>query len=193
MEEKYKRGMEKRMYRRKVLESLLVVATIEDGLGLPTINEFILSEVVNGTIDFVGGNAGQINYQQFRFERESFERKLIEYFEEEMGNSRGKVNPKIRDAIQEMVKYHWVYVPDPGDNYPTCGLYQDFKDFCGTGICPISMQSTFSLPYDLVKRVSEKVIPSFSNAERKSVEGIGDGMRRFIEEDLEYIKEHYYW
>ena len=49
-----------------ILKTLLVSSTTinEEIVGLPTIKQFILSEVINGTIEYVGGNVGQIIYAQ---------------------------------------------------------------------------------------------------------------------------------
>src|SRR4030042_5959859 len=87
-------------YRRHILEALLV-ASASDSFKLPTIKEFILSEIVNGTIEHIGGNAGQIDYQKFRFDV-GFERKLYEYLVSEMESRPGTLNPKVSKAINKL-------------------------------------------------------------------------------------------
>jgi len=187
----FKKEIEEMRYRDRILEALLVSSITEDNSRLPTIQEYILSEVVNGTIDYAGGNAGKINYQKFRHDRNKYENELIKYFKEEMSETKGEMSPKIRESIQKMTDCHWVYVPEPGDNYPTCELYGCFRGF--GGICPVTFHSSFSLPLELVVRVQKEVLPSLSKDERRDVKGIGKAMRKYINDDLEYIREHYHW
>lgn len=55
------------------------------------------------------------------------------------------------------------------------------------------MNSTFSLSQKTLENVKEEIMPKLTNAERRSVEGIGKIMRKYIDEDLEFIKKTYLW
>jgi hypothetical protein len=190
----FKKSFEESKQRRRILEAILVKSTNEDSYRLPTIKEFILSEVVNGTIYHTGGKAGKLNYQKFNYPLdERYENRLTEYFNDQMSSAKKPLNPKIDDALKKMTQCHWVYVPEPSDNYPTCELYDHFHGFAGGGICPVVMESTFSLPQETVRDVQKNIIPSMSKAEKSDVRGIGKAMRRFVDEDLDYIRKHYYW
>jgi len=180
-------------YRRNLLEALLVSSVSKESFRLPTIKEFILNEVVNGTIEYIGGNAGQIDYKKFRFDRNTFEIELERYFEAEMkAYSKEKLNPKVNKAITKLCKHYFVYPTGPDRPYPHTELYTHFNGF-GAGICPVIMESSFSLPQDTIIRVQRKVLPALSNPEKKDIEGIGKAMRKYIDRDLEFIERTYHW
>lgn len=186
----FRKEEEELRYRERILEALLVSSLTEDNSRLPTIPEYILSEVVNGTIEYVGGNAGRINFLKYNHNRNAYENELIKYFKDEMSKAKGEISQKIKESIQKMTDCHWVYVPEPFDNYPTCELYVFFNY---GEICPPHFKSSFSLPHEVVVRAQRELLPFLSKDERRDVKGIGKAMRKYIDEDLEYIKEHYFW
>lgn len=182
----FKKDMKEWKYRRTVLEALLYHSTKKDNFILPTKEEFILSEVVNGTIEYIGGNAGRISYQ--KSDRNMFEFDIYKYFENEMKNSKRRLNPAINGAITKMVKYEMRCPGGPDRPYPYTEVYSFFRGFGGGGgICPVIMESTFSLPYETVIRIKREVLPSFSDFEIKDIEGIGKSMRKYIKDDLKFI------
>ncbi len=188
----FKKYVEEARYRKGILEAILVSSITEERYELPTIQEFVLSELVNGTIEYIGGDPGKVNYQRFR--QGTFERCLWGYYEEEIKlYSKGKLNPKIREAITKMVNYDIVDPSGPDRPYPKTELYTFFKGSMGGGICGVIMKSTFSLPQEITDKVKREIIPTLSNTERKTVEGIGKSMRKYIDEDLEFIKGRYRW
>ena len=190
--EEFQKKSEESRARRKTLEALLFCSITDKDFRLPTIEEFILSEVVNGTIEYVNGEAGKIDYQTIRFRAGEFEKEITDYFKEEIAKAKRKLEPKIQEDIEKLIKYEWVYVQEPGDNYPTCEVYEHFKGFFGTGICKAGMESTFSLAYKDAVKIQE-ILPSFTEQQRRDIEGIGKAMRKYINKDLEYIKNTYYW
>ena len=170
------------------------MSTTDKSFRIPTIEEFVLSEVVNGTIDYFGGKAGKVTYQKMR-NGNSFERALFEYFEKELkSHSKGKLNPHIRESIRKLCKPYSVNPTGPDRPYLQTELYVHFsgKPF-GGGVCPVNMRSTFSLPQETVVKVEKEVLPKLSNPERRDVEGIGKAMRKFIDNDLGFIRERYHW
>ena len=179
-------------HRRNVLDALLVVAA-PNGNRLPTIEEFILSEIVNGAIDYLGGEAGEITYAKEKHIGNSYESKLYAYYHKEIRDAQRKLDVDIGTAMDKLVEAVWHYSP-PDDPYYDTDLYLQFMGFAGVGgICPVLMESTFSLPYELVSKVRKEIMPTFSESEKRDITGIGKAMRKYIEEDLEYIREHYQW
>ena len=110
-------------------------------------------------------------------------------------HSEGKIGPRVKAAIDRMVRFRNV---DPGGRERPYGstdmyMYFDFEFSMGTGICDTIHSPTFSLERNLIEpglvaRVREETLPSFSESERNSVEGISEFMKPFIERDLKYIK-----
>jgi len=183
-------SIENMRYDRDVLQALLYYSTTEDDFMLPTIEEFILGEVVNGTLEYLGRDAGKIKYQDFKGGRNSFEGAAWDYFEEESGLSDREIDPDVMASISRMASCHIVYPDGPDGPYPKAGLYSTFKSVLFSGMC---MSSTFSLLQGDIYNVKKKVIPSLSEAERVDIEGIGKIMRRHINEDLVYIGKTYMW
>ena len=180
------------MYRRRLLEALLVSSTSEVSFRLPTIKDFILSEVVNGTIEYVGGNAGRIRYRRpeevpngLRFEREIFK-----YFESDLeAHSEGRLDPKVEDAVRELSRPCLERSP-PDRPLVSTELYDQFMG--GTGLFPTIMPSRFSLPQESLISAA-RFIPSLPDLERENVEGIGKAMRKYIDDDLKFIRETYHY
>jgi hypothetical protein len=188
---KEEKAIERAIYGRKILEAILVSAIEEEALKLPTLGQFAISELVNGVIDYVGGNSRKILYKDFRmFPRSNhsldkeFVDELFKYFKEEVTPSRGKIDPKVKGIL------HFLVLPRSmtGDTI----FYFNFESGVG-GICPMVTTSTFSLPYTIVFKVKNDILPSLSRTERESVEGIGKSMRSYIKEDLEYINKNFHW
>ena len=177
-----------------LLETLLVSSTINDEeiLSLPTIKQFILSEVINGTIEYVEGDAGQITYTQQQrdpnFSNSLFANRICNYFEEEIKNYRTELDPNIREAITQLVKYSPPQITGPELSDPYIPLYDLFYN-----LHPPLTISTWSLPYKMVNKVNTQILPSLPNSERKDIEGIARCMRGYIQEDLKHIKEDYLW
>lgn len=190
MNPKWKKEMEELNARGRLLEALLVTA----GTRLPTIKDFILSEVVNGAIAAVGGEAGKVTYKDCRLVSEGFEHDLWDYFTEEMQlHAEHKITPAVRTALEKMCEPHSVHCP-PDRPYPTTELYTFFRGTpLGGGICHVRGQSIFSFPYDVVMRVRESIIPALPEARRKDVLAIGTAMQPFVADDLAFIRQTYHW
>ena len=181
---------EERNYRINLIEAFLVSSMTKDKFMFPTIEQFILSEVANGVIKHIRGdnrNMPHINYQMFELKENEFEKNLVKELMFSIGLFSGIMDSKVEKAITELCAPIWA-----GESYHT-ELYEHFKGSAGMGICQTPMKSRFSLPYEVVVRAQRIIIPSFSDAERKDVEGIGKAMRPYIEQDLEFIKERYSW
>lgn len=181
-------------YQRSILEAILFFSTSEESLRLPTIEEFILSEIINATIEYVGGNAGQIKYNQFRLDRTQHENKICNYFKSEIElNSKRKLNPKIQKSLLSQCEVNFVDPEGPGKIYIQTGLYIHFKGYLGEGICPRIMQSIFSFPQEIIIHVQKEILPSLSKHEIEDLQNIGKIMRKYIDEDINHIQKHIYW
>ena len=179
------------VYQSNLLEALIVVSTTEESFHFPTIEEFILSEVVNGVIEYCGGISGKVTYAKTGDSDGRFERLLHDFFKEEMKKSSQTLNTKVNDAITAIVQPYSVHAP-PERPYLHTKLYGYWNGF-GCGICPVVMKSTFSLPQELIVTVKKNVLPAFSDDERKDVEGIAKAMRKYVDEDIAFIQKRYHW
>jgi len=192
----FKRSVDELRYRRNVLEALLVSSISQESSWFPTIEQFVLSELVNATIEYVGGNAGQIIYQRFLHDEEEFEKHIYNYFKSEMERCSGekKLDPCVNRAIDKLCEYYPVTPPEPFLPYNNVELYIHFiGGVFGEGICPVITESSFSLPYETVERFKRDLFPKLSESEKRDIIGIGKIMRKYIDSDLEFIKERYYW
>jgi hypothetical protein len=194
--------------RQRILEAVLFLSTTEENYVFPTIEQFVLSELVNGTIAYVRGRAGEVTYQKTGEVGVVYEDLLWKYYEREMSTPRlneihapersaqpqRNIFPGLKKIIDELVEYRWV---DPGGNdkpYPQTKLYEHFKGFAGLdGICPVRNRSTFELPHGTVMHIERQVLPFLSPEWRGDIEGIAKEMRKFIDEDLKYIRKSYQW
>lgn len=180
-------------YRKNLLDALLILSVCEDSYRLPTIKGFILSEVVNGTIEYVGGNAGQIDYQKYRFDRDVFEEELSKYFKEEMkAHSDGRLTYKVKEAITKLCEHYYADTTGVDRPHSTTELYSHLKGFRSI-FPPGILESTFSLSHDTITRVHKEVLPLFSEQEKRDIEGISKAMRKYINKDLRFIEQTYHW
>ena len=178
-------------FRQGLLEAVLVSSTNERNYKLPTIKEFILSELVNGTLDYIGTNAGEVIYSEHR--SSTFEHKLFDYFTSKIKGFERKLDRSIRNAITQLATPRRIYPGGPreitGGPYVTTILYDHYD-----GIVPIGIaQSVFSLPQGVLIKIQNKVLPCFTDGEGENVRGIGKSMRKYIDKDLEFINKTYHW
>ncbi|MBU0959666.1 MAG: hypothetical protein KKB31_06995 [Nanoarchaeota archaeon] len=193
--EQFKKQREESDFRRGVFQATLVSSVNDKTYKFPTIDEYILSEFVNGVINFVGGNAGEVIYPQFdRIASDRyFEIPIREYFDKEVTlDKKEKLSQRIARAVDQLLKVEgrWDAENKP---YDDVDLYLHFKGRRFTGICHEVMRSSFSLPQEVLIKVKNEIMPGLSEAEARDVVGIGQAMRPFIEQDLDYISKKYHW
>ena len=175
-------------YKKNFLEAVLVSSITEENSWIPTIKEYVLSEVVNGTIDYIGGHGGKMNYQD-RDHISIYELDMYKYLSKELKTRTFvKLHPKIKKVLNNLCTSNLVSPEGPDRPYQTVELYDFFRD-----VCPVSGHSIFSPPYDTVIRVQNKIFPALSLEEIEDIEGIGKAMRPHIDKDVEYIKKNYSW
>jgi len=174
--------------RRGLLEAILVSSTNKRQYHFPTIEKFIFDEVIRATLDYVSDK--ECNFER---ERIRFEKKMYEYFEKELSKYNGcRIDQGMKNHLLAMLKPTWSSEFWGYSAYDT-ELYSHFGFCGGEGICEVTHKSTFSLSQDTLTKVEEKVMPSLSIYEKRDVHGIGQKMRKYIENDLVYIKQNYRW
>jgi hypothetical protein len=174
-----KRSIEEMDYKMVLLEAVLVSSISEENSRIPTVKEFILSELVNGTIEYIGADAGRFTYQNLR-DKGNYRWEICKYFKSEFDkHATGKLDPKILNALNSLCKLR---------DFSTTHTEELFRR-----ICPVDMHSIYSPPYDSVLKMYKQTLPSFTERERENIVGIGKAMRKFIDKDLEYITKNFSW
>jgi len=156
----------------------------------PTDRRFVIDEFVNGTLQYIGGDAGHIRFRHY-YRCESvpcFEHILVKHFERELTAAAKKLDPNIEHDIRKLIGTYSVYGGALDDDYFHNKLYLYFDWIKDIGIHKYLWDSEFEIWTDVIKGVREKVLPSFSCPERRDIEGIGKAMRWFIKEDLAFIE-----
>ncbi len=180
---------------RRVLKAIIYHARTPANSTLPTIQEYILAEVVNATVEYATGNKGALDYTEFshipRY-GESFELKVLEYYQEQMQGEQ-KLNAETRIALDGLLEPHEhsgareLFTP-----YDDNHLENYWKGWWDTGICKVRMSSTFSLD-ERTLREMRKELSSLTKDSRKDCVQIGRLMRPYIRHDLKEIAAHYFW
>jgi hypothetical protein len=176
-------------YNRQFLEAIIFSSISEKSSEIPTIKEFILSEVINGTIDYIGGNVGKITYQNSteNGENDLFEIKICKYLKQEIhSHNNGLLEPKIMKALNDICKDHYKDFGDESRGCHTTELYDQFLN-----ISQDYEHSIFSPFTDTIPRNKESINHSFSAAEKTNIEGIGKAMRKHVDNDIIYIRKNY--
>ncbi len=176
------------LFQKDILQALLVNSIVDENSKLPTIEQFILSEVVNGTIDYAGGKGGEIRYRRIGHE-DAFERLLWKEYEKRIKGIKKKVAPKIESTITNMVKYYYIDPTGPARPYPRTKLYHCFEAY----VERLAYHSTSPLMERQILKVKEEIMPSLSESEQKSIIGISEEMRKYVEGDLKFIGKRYHW
>ncbi len=178
-------------YRKNLLKAILLSSVSEKNCKFPTIEGFILCELVNGVIEYIGGNAGLASYQSFP-SRECALDELYTYLRQEIDNKETGLAPKVKEALLSMCEPYWA--SDWDGSHANTQLY-DF--ICGVGdrgIRKVSrMEETFTLSQGITIKLEKEFFPKLSGQEKKDIQGIGKAMRKYIDKDLEYIAHTYYW
>jgi hypothetical protein len=184
-----KTKVEESEIRMNILEAILVSSVDEKNSMLPNIQEFILSEVINGTIDYIGGTSDE-NYVKRRNDQKfgGYEKNIYENLEREIEKSEKKLSPKVQKAIFKLCKNNTISPDGPAANYTSTDLYEFFRH-----ILPHTFTSKISMPMNLLYHTKHEIYPKLSPEEIQDIEGIGKAMRKHIDIDLEYIRAHYHW
>lgn len=161
--------------------------------------------MIRGTVEFVTKRESKFvcpNYRVYRVGKDrkkyystksdNFEPNMWDYFKQKIEKNNHKLNPIIKDGLFKLLEPNWS-ADELGDGSYHTEFYRHFKGFCGGGICPVIMQSTFSLPQEVINHIQKEALPSFSKPINEQVNKIGKLMRKYIERDLKYIKQTHSW
>ena len=172
-----------------VLRGLLISSR---EMYFPTIDKFILSEVANGAIDYIGGEANKIKHADNLNFLGDFENKLWKHYSEEMQKHGENLSADLKQVLGSLIKptRESNSPPEKGGSNQT-DLYVLWKNPLG-GICPVFGRSTFSLPYSEIV-YGQNFLQTLDDGARKSIVNIGEKMKKFIQEDIIYIRNNYQW
>lgn len=167
-----------------ILEKILANTVTEDNVEIPLPNKYILSEIVNGAIEYAGGKAGEITYMSYLNNKElkslgPFEKVMGAYFDDQV-----KDESNILTAIKEMIKVESEYDSNLGIACLTCELYKNMNE--------IRKNGNFSSPLTFKLNDLEKIkkLTKFKKAEKESILEIANNVRKYIDSDLEYLKDY---
>lgn len=190
-DKEYQRYKDEKNYRQNILEAILVSSIDGNRNKFPAITKHILSELKNGTIKYIGGNAGRLTYTNSRIEPENLEKYFYKYLKSALDcNSNQELNPKIKEALEELCKPYRIEPTGPDRPFLSIELY-DHLGLTGNQISDIIIDRTFTILPEIIKKVEEKTLPNLTESEIKDITGIGKSMRKYIEEDLDFIKNIY--
>ena len=97
-----------------------------------------------------------------------------------------KINSELKEALFGGLTLNFQF--DHGEKWHDCSLYFWFSHSISR-----PPDSTFSLTVEFVEMVKGKIIPTLDAETLKHCEAIGILMRKYLEEDVKYIQEHYHW
>jgi len=184
------KSIEDTRFQRGLLKSLLCASINGDNSTLPSMPKYALSEVVNGTVSYLGGSTNGIKCHDFSNDY-MFLTVIWQYFQGNVVELGDKLSPKIKDTLLFLIE-----PSEGGDSRSGMHLgtefYDHFKGNWGGGISSDAVRSTFQLSFDMV--CNNKVLMRgdyFSDEEKRDIIGIGEAMKPFIREDLTYISENY--
>jgi len=181
---------------RQALTDLLSVLLVEgsDGgkLKLPTLNEYILSETVNGTLAYLGGGAGEVQYG--RFPPEHFEMHLWDRLSDAICRRGHILSQEVREGIKSLAHSRREAADGPDRPSITTHLYNIYATPWEWGLYQKSgISSTWKLPDEFVANVRSRVLPSFEKESQEQLKLIGGHMRPYVRHDVCRIRKTYQW
>lgn len=177
-----------------ILEVLVYFASSMGKNRLPTIQEFILSEVVAATIEYLTGKEYIFTYHRMENGKEyitvadGWEWKTNEALSKALKQCGDKLNPPFREAIAELTKLTIHHDQTGGRGYDSW-LYTYYK----LSICQSWMVSTFSFSVEFINKVKKDIIPSLEPETLKHCKAIARIMKKYVKQDIELIKRRYHW
>jgi len=184
----------KREFQGHILEVLVYFASNMGKNRLPTIQEFILSEVVAATIEYLTGKEHIFTYHRMENGKEyitvadGWGWKTNEALDKALEQFGDKLNPPFREAIAELTKLTIHYDQTKRRGYDSW-LYTYYKH----SICQNWMVSTFPPSVEFINKVEKDVIPSLDSETRQYCKAIACIMKKYIKQDIELIKRRYHY
>lgn len=176
-----------------ILEAVIYFASNKGKMRLPTIEEFVLSELVTSTGEYLSGRKDFSGYFRRRengkhcLHNDNWQIKMSQFVEDLFSKFGGKLPREFSEALKQLVTLEHQY--SHGEKWWDCLLYDFYKD--QTKCNP--MISTFSLSVEFVDRVESNILFLLTQEEIEHIKAIASCMERYVEEDLEFIKKQYHW
>lgn len=167
-----------------VLEGLIFLATDRGTRPLPSIEGYLISAVVAGVHEYISGQEFQEGHSEFEgFMRDPWIRKINRGLG--LLDEQNKFNPALADAIRSWTYITWCH--DHGESWWESKIryWLMFGEHN-------RMQSTFALTVPQTRK-TEKELKTLDPDTLRHMEGIAEAMKKYVQRDLEYIREHYRW
>ncbi|MFA5176351.1 MAG: hypothetical protein WC413_03795 [Candidatus Nanoarchaeia archaeon] len=191
---KFRKEMDERDKRRKLFNSIIVSSMTEENSIMPTLEKYVLSEFIDGTISFLGGKARKIAPEESRYDFDNkYAFKLEEYFKKELK----KVNKKLPSKLEKdlLIMIH-PEIENSGfqasDAHVNCELYEFVRGPGGGGLFGYCMHSRNSISYDKVMKI-KKEMKNYNSKTLEIIKGIGKAMRPFMNQDIKSISKTHSW
>ena len=173
----------KSLFETAVLEGLLYLATDRGAGPLPSLEKYLISEITAATCEYVTGE-----FQEGHSECEGFRRdpwiRMVNRNLDNLG-SQTKFNLALAAAIKYWTNVRWCH--DHGESWWESQV-RYWLMFGGHN----RMQSTFALTVPQANRIEEE-LKTLDADTLRHMEGIAELMKKYVQRDLEYIREHYGW
>ncbi len=99
----FKKECRESKYRRDILETLLYYSTTTKNIMLPTIEELVHREIIDGVVEYITGEESK--YQPYH--DINLEKYMWDYFQKNLPNAKNKLEPKLENAFVKMLEPHW--------------------------------------------------------------------------------------
>lgn len=166
-----------------VLEGLLYLATDRGASSLPSLEEYLVSEIVAGTCEYVTGEFQNGHSECEGFMRDSWISRVNRSLENL--SSQTKFSPALAEAIKSLAHIRWCH--DHGESWwksqIRCWLMFGEHN---------RMQSTFAFTVSQARKIEES-LKTLDPDTLRHMENIAEIMKRYIKADLVYIAQHYRW
>lgn len=171
-------------FRHNVFLGLIYLASDKGTNHLPSIYEFITSELVGAVYEYDTGSEFLDIYSKIMgFESDSWCNRINKY----LGTlkDQNKFNPALAEAIKDHTYFTWH--SDHGEKWWDNPIR--FWFMFGNHN---RMQSTFALTVPEA-REAERGLETIDPDTRRHMENIAEIMKKYIQADVEFIRQHYQW
>lgn len=169
-------------FRHNVFAGLLYLASDKGTNHLPSIYEFVTSELVGAVYeDDTGQEFLDIYSKVAGFDSDGWYHRINQYLD--TLNDQNKFNPALAEAIRSQTYFTWH--SDHGEKWWDNPIRFWFM-FGGHN----RMQSTFALTVPEA-REAERGLGALDLDTRRHIENIAEIMKKYVRADVEFIKQHY--
>lgn len=178
------------LFEKEIFNGILVFSLQEGKFKFPAQKELVLSELVKGTIDYLGGRVPKIETSEIIKEPKYHSSQLCHKLEREIDSEDAiaLLEPKFRKTMKSLCKGSWYRIETPEvENCFDVGFYPYLENLTRDIFQGEPLEKTFSLPYELVDKIRKQPMPCISGDVLENILGVGRCMRNYIEKDLDFI------